>query len=339
MLLELGVKRLEEARRVLVLDAERLDPNKEVHVILRLANGHLREHLKGRLGGSMYLLAMAEMIRLATEDALGKHLPEEDEVGFGYLMPGQKEKQYGSKRLFDGDFRGSKEFLRSFNLDYTVKLRWYVEGDTEAGALEALFGDFEPFECVNLSGQVSASGGRGLAFKEDLTRDLRAGVFSFVAIDGDRKEFVRLLRMAAEDDIFCGEFDISDPDFEFWNFNVGELTDVAWQMALEQNVGEEWRERFSTACARSSSAKDFTRRASAAIPDFRLDIAKGKRWGKLLMAYAAKNPNRIDPKSGKSALRPILQLAQDAFNAVDASFHFHRMTMRVDPQSGRLVAR
>lgn len=339
ILLELGLERLEEARRVLVVDAERLDPNTNLHVILRLANGHLRENLKGRLGGSMHLLAMAEMIRLATEDAFGTHLAEEDEIGFGYLMAGQKEKRFGSKRLFDGDFRGSKEYLRSFDLDYAVRLRWYVEGDTEAGALESLFGDFEPFECVNLSGQVSASGGKGLAFKEDLTRDLRAGVFSFVAIDGDRKEFVRLLRMAAEDDIFCGEFDISDPDFEFRNFTVEELTDVAWQMALEQNAGAEWRERFFSACARASSGKEFTRRASAAIPNFRLEIAKGKRWGKLLMAYAAKSPNRIDPKSGKSAPRPFLQLAQDAYNAVDASFHVHRRTMRVDPELGRLVSR
>lgn len=339
LILELGEKRVEMARRVLVVDAERLDPNTNVHVILRLANGHLRENLKGRLGGSMHLLAMAEMIRLATEDAFRKHLPEEDEIGFGYLMPGHKEKRYGSQRLFDGNFRGSKEFLRSFDLDYAVRLRWYVEGDTEAGAVEALFGDFEPFECVNLGGQVSASGGKGLAFKEDLTRDLRASVFSFVTIDGDREEFVRVLRKAAEDDSFCGEFDISSPDFEFGNFSVEELTDVAWQMALEQNAGAEWRERFSWACARASSGKEFARCASAAIPNFRLEIAKGKRWGKLLMAYAAKNPNRIDPKSGKSAPRPFLQLAQDAFNAVDASFHVHRRKMRVDPKSGRLVTR
>lgn len=339
LLLELGEKRVGEARRVLVVDAERLDPNTNVHVILRLANGHLREDLKGRLGGSMHLLAMAEMIRLAAEDAFGKHLPEEDEIGFGYLMPSQKEMRYGSKRLFDGDFRGSNAFLRGLGLDYSVRVRWYVEGDTEAGALEALFGHFGPFESVNLSGQVSASSRKGLAFRDDLTRDDRAGVFSFVTIDGDRDDYVRVLKRAAEDDIFCGEFDISNPDFEFRNFNLEELTDIAWQMALEQNAREEWREQFRLACARATNGKEFTKWASAAIQGFPLEIAKGMQWGRNLMAYAAKYPNKVDSKSGKQEPRPFIRLAQDAYLAVDANYQTHRRTRRVDPKSGHLVGR
>ena len=62
-------------------EAEALEPNKEVHLILRLTERKYRlEKVKGVLGGATYLLTMAEMIRRSAETVFGTELPEEAEI-------------------------------------------------------------------------------------------------------------------------------------------------------------------------------------------------------------------------------------------------------------------
>ena len=95
----ISVEHIEEVRRNFCKHAELLDPNKNVHTMLRLAKGQPRLELKGNLGGALYLRTMAEMLRRQAEDAFGTRLPEEDELGFGVPRRRFKKENYGAARL------------------------------------------------------------------------------------------------------------------------------------------------------------------------------------------------------------------------------------------------
>ena len=58
-----SLKRLEKIRGKLCIEAELIDSNKILHVILRLMNARSRQKLEGKIGGAMLLLTMAEMLR------------------------------------------------------------------------------------------------------------------------------------------------------------------------------------------------------------------------------------------------------------------------------------
>jgi hypothetical protein len=100
----MGVEQLEKMREALCLNAEMLDRNKDVHTLLRLTRGDKRlSQIRGHLVGAMVLLTMAETIRRAAEKAFNTKLKEEDELGFGVLLPGVKESLYGTERPLNGN--------------------------------------------------------------------------------------------------------------------------------------------------------------------------------------------------------------------------------------------
>ena len=59
---KIGLNRIEELRKELCINAELIDPNKVLHVLLRLMNARSRQKLEGKIGGAMLLLIMAEML-------------------------------------------------------------------------------------------------------------------------------------------------------------------------------------------------------------------------------------------------------------------------------------
>ncbi|HMN30640.1 MAG TPA: hypothetical protein PKE45_20985 [Caldilineaceae bacterium] len=146
-----GLTPIVEAHEKLCFAARRLEPNEDVHAILRLTRSDLRiRRLKGKLGGAVFLLTMAEMLRRFAEAVFNVQLLEEDEIGHGPLTKRSKDQEYGSTRLFDGNRRSMKLFLRDWGLDYGTYLRWYIEGDTEMGALKWMFQANSTIELVNL---------------------------------------------------------------------------------------------------------------------------------------------------------------------------------------------
>jgi len=108
------------------------------------------EKIKGRLGGSIYLLTAAEMIRRAAEQVFDTQLREENDLDSEQLNA----YRYGSERLLD-DYKARGEFIRDLHLDHGLRLRSYVEGDTEFAALKAEFGANEAVEVVNLRGNIA----------------------------------------------------------------------------------------------------------------------------------------------------------------------------------------
>lgn len=329
----LGIEDLREIHQELCIAAELLDPNKDVHVLLRLSGRNLIDDIEGHLGGAMLVLAMAEVIRRETETVFGASFPEEDERGFGYTPETLKQHLYGTRRLLDGTEREKAELVRRFGLDYGPRLRWYVEGDTECAALQSVFGGRGYVEIVNLRGSVAERGGKGVAFRENLALDVTAGRFSFVSIDGDRSDYVRVVRRAAEADEFTGRMFISRPDFELQNFTHDELEEIIWQAAEESGADATRREDMHARVLAAQSGAEILKVAKAAVPEL-AQLEKGRDWGLRLIRYAFRKPEVAPGRR-----RTLVDAIETAMRTHQASFHRHRSEYRVDPSTGDLVRR
>ncbi len=318
---------LEEEREQLLIQAYRHDPNRNIHTMLRLTKARERLRTRGALGGALVLSAMAETIRRQTEDTFGTRLDEEDEVGPSPKFKSFKVEIYGSNRLLDGDETPRREFLRSFDLDRGVRLRWYVEGETEAGALERFVEEYNLsylIQVVNYRGQIKR--GRTEAFYEDLERDLNAGVFSYVSVDGDDKDVVRVVKNADLDHLICGKTFVSSPDFELANFTLGELEEVVWKMTTEHdnslNASQEDRFRLHNALQGCGSGKELERVAREVLPPGSERFSKGARWGQYLMEHAM-----LQPRFPDGSERPIVNALWEAVTARRSSYQVTRDQM------------
>jgi hypothetical protein len=338
--LQLGVDALEQHRRDLCIAAESLDPNKDVHTLLRLATSDRRiRNVKGRLGGSMVLLAMAETLRRAGERTFELTLPEEDELGFGLMPKGVKRDIYGSDRLLDASSSVKAEWLRGFGLGSGLRLRWYVEGDTEYNALDSIIGRYPAIVLVNLRGHVAARSSKGVAFRDSLRSDDKSLLFSFISIDGDRPDFIRVVRKAAEDDDFCGMFFISEPDFEFQNFTIDEIEEILWAcLSEEHELADTDRQRLHDAIHATSNAAQLFASLADAFPNHPVPH-KGAEWGRRLMQYAWEHPDLPAEEGHTPHRRQVVEALEHALRCAVLEFGPSRRGLRVDPSTGRPVSR
>ena len=327
----LPVEPVEDARQSLCIEAATLDPNRDVQIMLRLAKGDSRLKLKGRLGGAVHLLTMAEMLRRGMERATGTQLREEDEKGFGWVPENMKETRYGSSRLYDGDRKAAREFMREFRLDYRTRLRWYIEGDTEYFALRTVFSEEEGEE-VELVNMKARFGRKGQLLRERLRADLRDGVFSFISLDGDRGDYVRAIRRAAERDEICGQVFFQNPDFEFGNFDLEELEEVIWQLIVEDGRAVT-RSDLHQSIANARTGRQL-KESMARAPLYFNRLLKTARWGEALMRYAVEHSIRAN-----GLRRQIIEAASSARRAGFYDYQFSRADYRVDPNTGEPMKR
>lgn len=327
---QVTVPEFEALQRALCIDADRLDPNRHVHLVIRLMKPESRSRIKGDLGAAVLFRAMADAFRRAAERIHGIRLREEDEFGYGTMLSGIKQQVYGSDRLLDAP-RPRQEFLRQHHLDYGVRLRVYVEGDTEQGAIESIL-DWAPGEqvqLINLRGRVAE---RGVpAFMRSLHHDLDAGVFSVVLIDGDRSDYIAAVRGAARQDVFCGEFLISSPDFEFGHLSRPELEEVIWQIVRDSYPDQ--RDAVRDIVLRATNGEQLLRAARDAFPEDSDELRKGTAWGRRLMEAVVNSP------SDTSTERPLIRFVRSIANANEYNFASTRRRKMTDPNTGRLVPR
>lgn len=340
MLIEIGKGALFQMRSDLAFAAETLDCNRSIHVLLRLMNRHERERLKGKLGGAMHFLAMAESLRRCAERAFVEDWPEEDEIGPGEWFPGARKRLYGHERVFDAPRHNLRDYLTQLGLDFSVKVRCYVEGDTEYGALEHAAGTFGHVQLVNLSGSVAEKRGKGLAFVESLDADKKSGIFSVVILDGDREEYVRLLRKAAEVGRFHGCFFICTPDIECGNFSARELIETGLR-DLEKNE-KDYPALMSIKPVLLSQV-DKIKSNTDLLELFKqhglTHLRKSHSWGKALMELAIVAPFFPDDHVQAGQKRPIVEAAELLGRTQDVGFFRSLAVERVDPQTGRIVSR
>ncbi len=328
---EASRKQINEIRAELCWNADVLDENKLVHVLLRLMSRHERLNLRSALGGCMQFLCMAEIIRRAAEDALGQDLPEEDELGFGHWMVGARRSIYGSERVLDSSRETRREFLTSMGLDYGVKVRCYVEGDTELGALVSAVGEVGGTEFVNLRGQVVERRGKGLSFAASLKNDRKSHIFSVVVLDGDRDDYVRAVKKAATDETFFGRFFISTPDFEFANFTLTELINILLDFASREHDQVPARGEIMSLVAGAKSGKQFF---DALKQTGLQELGKSEAWGVALMNYALQHHDLPQDHKKAGHNRPVIEVARLLVNARDVGYLQSLETYKVDPDTG-----
>lgn len=339
-LVQLGISEIRQMLQALAFNAETLDDNRSLHVLVRLMKPREREKLKGHIGCAMQFLSMAETIRRAAEAAFGQMLPEEDEIGPGTWFPGARKMLYGSDRVFDSSPAYLRDYLSILGLDFGIKVRCYVEGSTELGAIDHAIEGLGHVQRVNLAGRFVERGGKGLAFAQSLEADKKAGIFSIIILDGDLREQIRIVQRAAESEAFAGSFFIASPDFECGNFSGAELIDVAVSLSQlylnEPQVAIARKEEMLKEAASIRSNHDL-------IALLRLngidDFKKDERWGKALMARAIAQPTfGMDDKRGGTK-REIIEAVETIFRAKDVGFQRSVDRERVDPSTGRSVGR
>lgn len=335
--LELGLDKIEKMRRDLCIAAEMTDPNKHIHTLLRLIRGERRyKNIKGSLGGALWLKTIAEILRRGSEDVFETTLDEEDELGFGIVIKSVKNEIYGSDRIIDASDAIKDHFIKSQGLDYGVRLNWYVEGYTEYYAIDSIFGNYNPIEIFNLRGQVVQK--NFLAFRDNLRKDIDTKTFSFVSIDGDRSDYQKPTIKAIENEEIVGRVFISIPDFEFYNFTMDELETILWEYYEEAGLPYERRADLRDAISDVENAKELLISAAKAISEVKA-ISKGEEWGKRLMDYAQKHPDKPESLGGDNTERPIIEAIQDAVQSVGMNYELTRNRVKLDPKTLEPVLR
>lgn len=297
-----------------------------------------RDRIEGRIGAALRFLDMAESIRRAVERLLYVQLPEEDEIGPGTWMDGARRNLYGTERVFDSPPGALRDYLGTFGLDAGVKVRCYVEGETELGALRHALGSSSQCTFINLRGTVVEKRGRGLAFSDSLAADKASETFSFVVIDADRDDFVRVLRKAAEEEVFHGAFQVSAPDVELANFTVAELLDIALTISARMHDKSSVQEYTSDSLLPEikdvKSGDDFFKKLHKGGRF--TEVYKGEDWGVALMAYAIANQTFPAEHASAGQERPLIEFARMLIRAQRVGFRFSQMYEKVNATTGRM---
>jgi hypothetical protein len=317
-------KKTHEALRI---DAAWLDPNRELYVLLRLSLWAPREALRGRISGAVWLRHMAEVIRRGFEEAHGVYWPEEDQA-FGRWLPGGRLRLFGSERPYDDPLRSKAFVAYQFGLFTGSALRWYVEGETEYYAILHILEQPSRLgvELVNLRGEIGSDKRNAARKLEDqLREDLALRRFSVISFDRDLKPNVRAIRRQIEQGHVVGLIDANDPDFEFANFSLDELVEIAALMDERHGLkGDKVRKADWQGVA---SGRAFADRYSS-VSEKRAS-PKGRDWGEALAAYALAHP--VNPRTG--AERPFLRLVSAAFWAWHSNYEFQKEHVVFDPQT------
>lgn len=337
LLNETGKVQLREMVSDLGFAAWTLDENRSVHVLLRLMKWRERENLKGRLGSAMHFLAMAESIRRVAERTFDEPWPEEDEIGPGQWFPGARMMLYGAERVFDTPRSNLRDYLTQLGLDFGVKARCYVEGDTEFGALSHAVGNFDHVQLVNLNGSVTEKGGKGLAFARSLEADKDAGIFSVVVLDGDLDEYLRILRKAAEEERFHGRFFINQPDIECGNFSASELVETAI-MVCQRNclISSDFSTAKLAMLEQASSVRNNGDLIALLKKSGLTNFRKNESWGKALMELAIQCPvfPQGDMREGQE--RPLVEVAKLLIRMREIGFSRSVAVERIDSINGKM---
>lgn len=328
-------------RQAFAMSADELDSNSGLHTLLRLMKPFERDRICGRIGAAMKFLDMAESIRRAAERILQIHLPEEDEIGPDTWMDGARSNLYGTERVFDASPGTLRDYLGTFGLDAGVKARCYVEGETELGALRHALGSSNQCTFINLRGTVVEKRGRGLAFADSLAADKACGMFSFVMLDADRDDFVRVLRKAAAEEIFHGAFQVSAPDVELANFTVAELLEIALAISATMH-DDSLSHKYASSdllpeLKGATSGDDFFSRLHKGG---RLtEVSKGEDWGAALMGYAIENRAFPSEHMLSGQERPLIEFVRRLIRAQKAGFRFSLQYEKVNAATGGMQPR
>lgn len=308
------------------IEAARLDDNHELYILLRLSPWVKRKNIKGNIGGALWLRHIAEVIRLAFEEVHGVQWSEEDEA-FGIWREGAKTKLYGSERPIQNALTTRPHIAFEFGLHTGSPVRWYVEGDTEYQAASYVLpkAALAGIEFINLKGVFKENANAPMRFEDHLKNDRELKRFSFISFDADRMDNVKLLKKHIEQNNIVGYVNLNQPDFEFENFSVDELIEIAIQ--LDGTLGFDSKSLLSGNKQDINSGRTFEKyyiEHSA-----RKISLKGKEWGEALAKYAFENPLKADT----GLKRTFIETIDQVLLARRVSYDYQRDYFEIDPNN------
>jgi hypothetical protein len=303
-----------------------------LYLLLRLSTWEERKKLSGRLSGALWIRHVAEVLRRVFEDVHATEWFEEDRA-FGTGSVGGRKSAFGSERPLDNQFRSKPHLAYRFGLFTGSAIRWYVEGETEYFAVRKLVPDAADYgiELVDLRGEIGSDRRNAARKLEDLLKDdhqLRR--FSIVSFDFDVPANRRIIGRQAEQGNIVGMVAVHKPDFEFANFDLDELVEVAAR--LDQDNGFNGDLVRTTVWTGTSKGGDFEKKYKS-ISGRGISL-KGEAWGTALADFAAAHPLR---PSGKE--RPIWGQVQGAKWAWRSNYDYHKEHYKVDPITFAQISR
>lgn len=314
------------------IDAATMDRNDELYLLLRLSTWEQRKKLTGSLAGALWLRHMAEVIRRAFEEVHSLEWLEEDQA-FGTWHPGGRKSSFGSERPLDDEDKSKPYLAFSYGLFTGSAVRWYVEGDTEFYSITHTI--LEPsgvgIELINLRGNIEAGrDNAALKVNDWLKEDKALRRFSMVSLDLDVSANVKFVKRQVEQGNIVGYIAAHKPDFEFANFSVQELAEIA--AVLDESHGTSGtavREADWTGINNGRAFEDRYKLVSSRKPRG----LKGKEWGEALAAYANSHPNRSDTGEERMFWREIRAALQGRI----ADYDFQQEIFVFDPETFELV--
>lgn len=309
-----------------------LDENHDLYLMLRFCKWSKRERLKGKLAGALWFRHIAEVIRRAFEEVRTEQWLEED-IAFSTWRTNGRTFQYGSERPIDDELKSIPYIVSDYGLFTGSVIRWYVEGDTEYFAVLGVIPEPSKIgvELINLRGNIETDKAN-IAFKlrDALEGDKSLRRFSMISFDGDVGANVKLIKRQVEQENLVGYIALHEPDFEFSNFTVQELAEVAASIDEENGAsGEGLRNADWTGI---KSAKDFETKY-VEISDRKNPSIKGKEWGKALATYAIEHPNRRDDGNE----RPFLNEIRVALRARFSKYDLQKDNFTFSPDGFKLI--
>lgn len=315
-------------------EAALLDGNHELYLVLRAASWRKRERVEGHLGCAMWLRHIAEVLRHGFDELYDDRLVHEDEA-FGMWYEGARKWVYGSEYPLDNIAEMTRRVLPRWGIASSPRVRFYVEGETEEGALEAGLEGILGFgaEVVNLRAQ-----GWGTWLRQELENDVAAKRLSLFMLDDDqvkdlpesearkRQDAIRALKAHARENLIVGMTFINSPDLELGCFTISELLKATeyW----EQDAGFTDLEPLDPAAFESvRTGREFEERYC----QVRLAPSlKGKSWGAALM--------RVAFESDYKESNRLVDAWACAARGVTTDYEVQRTRAPIDPETLRSIS-
>ena len=314
------------------IDAANIDDNDALYLLLRVSKWSQRKELKGNVSLALLVRHIAESIRLAFHDSCGEVWDEEDRA-FGVWSEGGRENLYGSERLLDNPIKSIPKLVNHFGLFSGSMVRWYVEGDTEYYAILEIIPNptISGIELVNLRGNISTEKGNiAMKLSDALLQDISLRRFSMITFDNDVKANVRTIKQYLMKNPFVGLIFAHSPDFEFANFTVEELKEIA--MNMDKVKGFAVADLEQGDYSHISSGREFEEQYKKLSQSKR--CLKGKDWGKALASYALEYP---DFNESSNTQRPVINQIGAALRARHSNYDYSKNNFSTDPNTLKYV--
>ena len=332
---------LSEWRFKMLLSAHEYDPARTLYLLLRSTSFEVRREFRGRLRLAHDLYELAEIGRLFLERVSEQPQRKEWDPR-GHPNANWVERLYGCQPNF-----GAPEFLRPLvrhhGLDPAFRVRWLVEGETEAGFIlryaEQLGVNIRHFVTFRNFGGDGAFRKQLKAVDDELEAAREEQCFVTLTFDDSGRARKRVENLIANRLVNL-RFVLNQPDFELENFRVDQLVAVAMAWASDS--------RFPIKLRRETLVQEVSRRISERKEGFKkafncvlhlrgeqFKLSKGTEWGSRLADHLI-NQGNLEAENGTYSDQTLTKIEQQIFVVLRGSqphIDFPLSMERLDPRS------